>query len=297
MQDIVKTSGIWLFRTSLVSLAMATLIASGTTTGGGGTGGGGTGDGGTGGGTPDVTDITSLHVTGKIDDTAKTKTILANDIVFSKSGDDITIKRVGKTYSFKAADLKTTNGLKSYTITVGDETITLQNMSTEFLQDSKKYTTNNVDMWWAKIEDEGKGIEEEGYFVIGSNVPDKLPTTGKSTYKGGMAGYFLNTDTGVQKFYLGDSTLNVDFATQNVTGGMTNILTSNNESFGPDIIINGGKIAASGFLGALTYSGGAASTGGAIIGDFNGADASEMGGIGQIESENSGFSFAFTAKK
>lgn len=281
MQDIVKTSGIWLFRTSLVGMATATLIASGATTGGGTTG---------------AKEITSLHVTGKIDNTAQEAGIVKTNLTFLKNGDDITMKRGGKTYSFKAADLKTSAGQKSYTITAGDETISLQNMSTEFLQDAKKYTTNNVDLWWANIEDKGKDITDQGYFVIGT-VSNSVASTGTATYTGGATGYYIGTTDGTEAFYLGDSELIVDFAAQNISGGIRNLETAESVSFGTNVDITGGKLTSDGFTGKLKYSNGAAATNSFISGNFYGTDSAEIGGVGQIENATTALSFGFTAKK
>lgn len=240
--------------------------------------------------------ITALHVTGNLDNTANKTTAGQNTLTFLKNGTDITMTRAGKTYNFTAADLTTTNGKKDYNITAGDEKVNVQNISTEFLQAGKNYTTNNVDVWFATISNAGKKTSEKGYFVVGT-VATALPTTGTTTFKGGMTGYAVSKGTGAEVFLLGDTNLTADFATQKFSGGFSNIADADDDPLGADIEITNGALTSNGFTGDLKFAGGAAAKTGTVSGNFYGTDSSELGGVGQIDNDDAVFSFGFTAKK
>lgn len=151
-------------------------------------------------------------------------------------------------------------------------------------------------MWFANIGNESKELTEQGYFVVGT-ASDSLPSKGTSTYKGGMTGYFVSKETGSESFYLGDSKLEVDFAAQNIKGGISNMEDADSNSFGTNVDIVDGKLTSDGFTGKLKYSNGAAVTSSSIAGNFYGSDAPELGGVGQVENDTTILSFGFTAKK
>lgn len=276
---------------AIISAAAFTLIASGGTTGTGTSGGGAAG----GGTTPLALTGTLANV--KINGTNQTVTNTKTPFTILQNGKDITVTRAGKTYKFTSPDED-----NAYKLTSGNEKLELQNLSTNFLQSAKKYTTNDVNIWWSDLKDTTVNYHESGYTVVGTKT-SSMPTSKIATYAGGLAGRLVTTADGETLTMAADASVAADFGTQKLTGAFTNfqfIDKNGNAKFQGstlNIHITNGTITGNSLKGDLVSIGGNALTSSSLEGGFYGADAKEIGGTGQFADASAVATFGFTGKK
>lgn len=274
-----------LIKSGITGLSVLTLVASGTT--------------GTGTTVSTATEFEAIQTVIIIDNAKDTINGALKAVKLKKDGSNITFTKGGKTYNLTSADIQTD---KSYEKISGTETLQLQNLSTTFLEDNFKYKTNDVDLWWADVNDTGTQIHDSGYFVVGTKS-SSIPTSSTATYTGAVAGRYITNDADVSTL-AGKTSVTVNFSTNKVTGSISNILmidiiTKARVNDPNTYTFTNGLLASdvtSAFTANLTSSGGAL-TGTSVIGEFYGTEGAEIGGFGSFTDSGGSAIFAFTAKK
>lgn len=284
-----------LTKLAILSFTALTLVASGTT--------GDTGDteGTTTTTTTTITTITIPALTGKhafIKINGGAVTAGKANVKFVEDGKHIFLTRDDKIYEFTAAEFDESN--KSYTLTDGTEKVQLQNLSTGLLQGDKNYTTSDVNVWWADINDTTAGFHDQGYFVLG-NKSSSIPTSSTTGFAGGLVGAMVSKADSEELTMTADAAFTADFGTQKITGGFSNFVLENSEgttsNSADNLNIVNGTISGTGFSGTLSLTSGANLTASSLEGAFYGDEAGEIGGIGQFEDADLVATFGFTAKK
>lgn len=284
-----------LAKLAILSFTALTLVASGTT--------GDTGDteGTTTTTTTTITTITIPALTGKhafIKINGGAETVGKANVKFVEDGKHIFFTRDDKIYEFTAAEFDESN--KSYTLTDGTEKVQLQNLSTGLLQADKNYTTSDVNVWWADINDTTVKFHDQGYFVVG-NKSSSIPTSSTTGFAGGLVGAVVSKFDSGELTMTADAAFVADFGTQKISGGFSNFVFENSEGTtanGTDNLnIVDVTISGTGFSGTLEGTGAGSFDSSSLEGAFYGDEAGEMGGIGQFEDADAVGTFGFTATK
>ncbi|MBL1241630.1 MAG: transferrin-binding protein-like solute binding protein [OCS116 cluster bacterium] len=277
-------------KTSLIGLAVTSLVASGTT----------------GGSVNAVNPVNGKAFMATINrDAAKSQSTLKSiEIELSQnSGGMLTFVRDGKTYNFTNADLVTGEAYL-YQKQFGNITISLQNSSKRDLAPTHNLTTDNVDLWYIGLSNAPENYVERGYAIFGKSTA-AMPSDKTVTYHGRVEGYTVNKGSGVQRWVDGASRLTANFKTQTIAGQFDNIRTYDvvnnsvkNESY--VVSIQNGKISGNGFSGALSFADNGTDVAvfnNVINGKFYGQAAAEIGATGQIETVDDVITFATVGKQ
>lgn len=163
------------------------------------------------------------------------------------------------------------------------------------------------------VNDSNNNTVGAGFFSNGSVTPTtSMPTTGTASYTGSAVGAVDLTSTGAVYTFGGTASLNANFGSNSITGGITGnqAYSTGNSSGNPtaagtinDINLTGGTISGNAFSGTATASstagtaGNIAGSSGTFRGNFYGSSAQEVGGTFNMTGTNAIVGGSFGAHK
>lgn len=266
MKDLVLKTGV-------VGLALATLVASGTTT---------------------DTGISSISASILRDSTNKSATLKKVDSNYLKSDDgNLTLTLDGKAYDFTNADLVDNNSPTRYSKKFGDVTLSFE----------ENISNNNFTVWSVGMYNSTADYTEFGWSVFGDKAQN-VPTDKTSTFKGPMYGYSVIKADGVETRLDGQGQLFINYDASKIDGDFTftkvySPVTGDLKTLEFDkIVLVGGAITGNAVAGEIGLSKNdkfLSVTNSSFEGNFYGGDKNDLGigGVGQAETDVSITTFGF----
>ncbi len=195
-----------------------------------------------------------------------------------------TVDGVEKTVALEAGDLgkhPTARATHYYDIT-GDTTFILWDQSGG-LRGSPQYEYFDINGWGAgAYADNGEWTAFDRGFVIYGNQTEAMPSSGIATYAGRMRADRWRADRprssiSGSRGYRGDLTLTANFADATISGGVSQIVDTNNQNAPlPAVTFTNGRIQNSSLSADFSGLGGFT---GKVEGAFFGPSAEEVGGV------------------